>query len=99
MRGHSGFLPLPLALRHGAALPTRTGSDRSSDMETAPDLKLSPSEKGTLQKIAEGEYHLRELDWVALQHLKKLALAEDRPSGVAITKEGGIVLRRLTLPG
>jgi hypothetical protein len=53
-------------------------------METAPDLKLSPSEKWTLQKIAEGEYHLRELDWVALQHLKKLALAEDRPSGVAI---------------
>ena len=62
-----------MALRHGAALPTRTGSDRSSDMETAPDLKLSPSEKGTLQKIAEGEYHLREFDWVALQHLKKLA--------------------------
>jgi hypothetical protein len=49
-------------------------------METAADLKLSPSEKGTLQKIAEGEYHLREFDWVALQHLKKLALAEDRPS-------------------
>jgi hypothetical protein len=88
-----------MALRHGAALPTRTGSDRSSDMETAPDLKLSPSEKGTLQKIAEGEYHLREFDWVALQHLKKLALAEDRPSGVVITKEGRRVLRRLTLPG
>src|SRR4051812_4750382 len=57
-----------MALRHGAALPTRTGSDRSSDMETAPDLKLSPSEKGTLQKIAEGEYHLREFDWIALYH-------------------------------
>ena len=71
-----------MALRHGAALPRLTGSDRSSDMETAPDLKLSPSEKGTLQKIAEGEYHLREFDWVALQHFKKLALAEDRASGV-----------------
>jgi hypothetical protein len=68
-------------------------------METAPDLKLSPSEKWTLQKIAQGEYHLREFDWIALQHLKKLALAEDRPSGVAITKEGRRVLRRLTLPG
>src|SRR3954447_2575785 len=66
-----------MALRHGAALPTRTGSDRPSNKETAPDPKLSPSEKGTLQKIAEGEYHLREFDWVALQHLKKLALAED----------------------
>jgi hypothetical protein len=97
--GTQRLSPLPLALRHGAALPTRTGSDRSSDMETAPDLKLSPSEKGTLQKIAEGEYHLREFDWVALQHLKKLALAEDRPSGVVITKEGRRVLRRLTLPG
>ena len=43
-------------------------------METAPELKLSPSKKWTLQKIAEGEYHLREFDWVALQHLKKLGL-------------------------
>ena len=34
--------------------------DRSSDMETAPELKLSPSEKWTLQKTAEGEYHLRD---------------------------------------
>ena len=40
-------------------------------METAPDLKLSPSEKWTLQKIAQREYHHREFDWIALQRLKK----------------------------
>jgi ribosomal protein S19E (S16A) len=36
-----------------------------------------------------------ELDWLALQHLKKYGLAEDRPAGAGITKEGRRVLRRL----
>ncbi|MFL5218937.1 MAG: hypothetical protein ACJ8DO_09745 [Microvirga sp.] len=64
-------------------------------MESATDIKLSPSEKWTLQKVAEGEFHVSELDWLALQHLKKYGLAEDRPAGVGITKEGRRVLRRL----
>ena len=64
-------------------------------MENATDLSMSPSEKGTLQKVAEGEFHVRELDWLALQHLKKHGLAEDRLAGVSITKEGRRVLRRL----
>ena len=71
------------------------GRDRSLPMENAAEIKLSPSEKWTLQKVAEGEFHVAELDWVALQHLKKHSLAEDRPLGVGITKEGRRVLRRL----
>jgi ribosomal protein S19E (S16A) len=39
-----------------------------------------------------------ELDWLALQHLKKHGLAEHRPAGVGITKEGRRVLRRLAMP-
>ena len=39
-------------------------------META-EINLSPSEKWTLQKVAEGEFHVSEMDWLALQHLKK----------------------------
>ena len=64
-------------------------------METIAEIKLSPSEKWTLQKVAEGELHVSEMDWLALQHLKKHGLAEDRPAGVGITKEGRRVLRRL----
>src|SRR4051794_106918 len=64
-------------------------------MENTAEIRLSPSEKWTLQKVAEGEFHVSELDWLALQHLKKHGLAEDRPAGVGITKEGRRVLRRL----
>jgi ribosomal protein S19E (S16A) len=64
-------------------------------METVAEIKLSPSEKWTLQKVAEGELHVSEMDWLALQHLKKHGLSEDRPAGVGITKEGRRVLRRL----
>ena len=39
-----------------------------------PEIKLSPSEMWTLQKVAEGEFHVSELDWLALQHLKKQGL-------------------------
>lgn len=59
--------------------------------------KLSPSEKLTLQHVAEGELHASELDWVALQRLKKLGFTEERSTGVAITKEGQRALQRLTL--
>ena len=67
-------------------------------METASDIKLSPSERLTLQHLVEGEFHVTELDWVALQRLKRLALAEERNGGWGITKEGRRQLRRLAMP-
>jgi len=67
-------------------------------MENTPDIALSPSEKRTLQRLTEGELHASELDWVALQRLKRHGLAEDQASGVVITQEGRRMLRRLTLP-
>ena len=58
-------------------------------MQNAPDLTLSPSEKRTLQRLAANDgFDASELDWVALQRLKKLGLAEDRAAGVRITKRG-----------
>jgi hypothetical protein len=56
---------------------------------------LSPSEKRTLQHLVEGERHASELDWVALQRLKRLGLAEVRGAGIAITQEGLRFLQRL----
>ena len=61
----------------------------------APDLTLSPSEKRTLQKAAEGEFQVAELDWVALQRLKALGFVEERSTAVVITAEGRRVLRTL----
>jgi ribosomal protein S19E (S16A) len=61
-------------------------------MET---FSLSPSEKLTLKHLAEGELHIQHLDWVALQRLKRLGLAEERSTGPAITQEGRRELQRL----
>ena len=60
-----------------------------------PEDRLSPSERRTLQHLAEGELHASELDWVAVQRLKRLGLAEVRDTGVAITQEGLRLLQRL----
>ena len=57
--------------------------------------RLSPSEKRTLQHLVEGERHANELDWVALQRLKRLGLAEVRGTGISITQEGLRFLQRL----
>jgi hypothetical protein len=43
----------------------------------ATDLKLSPPERPTLQHIAEGGFFPSELDWVAVQRLKKFGLVEE----------------------
>jgi ribosomal protein S19E (S16A) len=65
-------------------------------MQNAPDLTLSPSEKRTLQRLAANDgFDASGGDWVALQRLRKLGLAEDRVAGVRITAEGRRVLRRL----
>jgi hypothetical protein len=42
--------------------------------------------------MTEGELHASELDWVAVQRLKRLGLAEVRDTGIVITQDG---LRRL----
>ncbi len=62
-------------------------------LETS-DLILSPSEKRTLQHLAQGELHVSELDWVALHRLKSLRLAEDRGRVTVITEEGRRAMRR-----
>jgi ribosomal protein S19E (S16A) len=61
----------------------------------APDLKISPSEKRTLQKVAEGEFQVSELDWIAVQRLKTLGLVEERNTKVMVTGDGRRVLRVL----
>ena len=66
-------------------------------METAPDVNLSPSERRTLQHLVEGELHTTELDWVALQHLRRLGLAEERAAEWAISKQGRLQLRRVKI--
>ncbi len=63
-------------------------------MENSED-RLSPSERRTLQHLADGELHASELDWVAVQRLKRLGLAEVRGTGIAITQDGLRLLQRL----
>jgi len=59
-------------------------------------LSLSPSEKQTLKQLASGEHEPWSLDWVALQRLKQLRLAEEQSSGrVKITTKGSRVLQDL----
>jgi hypothetical protein len=75
-------------VRHAAALRCGAGRDRSPTPWKTLPISSSACPK-TLQKVAEGDFHVRELDWLALQHLKKHGLAEDRPAGVGITKRAG----------
>ena len=65
-------------------------------MENA-DIKLSPSERQTLQYVAEGDLPLSALDWIAVQRLKASGLIEERSAVPALTPEGRRVLQRLTL--
>jgi hypothetical protein len=66
---------------------------------TSSDLSLSPSEKRTLQKVAEGEFHVSEMDWVALQRLKRVGLAEERGTALVITQDGWRALHRVAPRG
>ena len=63
-------------------------------MENSED-RLSPSERRPLQHLAEGEHHASELDWVAVQRLKRLGLAEVQGTGIATTQDGLRLLQRL----
>ena len=69
-------------------------SSEEGEMENTED-RLSPSERRTLRHLAGGDHHTSELDWVALQRLKRLGLAEVRGTGMAITQEGLRLLQRL----
>jgi hypothetical protein len=53
-----------------------------------PALSLGTSERQTLRYIAEGQVDPRELDWLALQRLKRAGLIEERGTGPGITAEG-----------
>jgi hypothetical protein len=59
------------------------------------EIRLSSSEKQTLKHLAAEEYDPIELDWIALQRLKRLGLAEAQSTGhgVKITREGLRVLK------
>src|SRR5215207_827121 len=57
---------------------------------------LSPSERRTLQQVANRQlHHGVGWDWVALQRLTQMGLVEDRNSGPALTQEGKRTLQRL----
>jgi ribosomal protein S19E (S16A) len=64
-------------------------------MNNTPPLSLSTSERQTLRYMAEGEADPRELDWLALQRLKRAGLVEERSTGPRITAEGRRALQRL----
>ncbi len=60
-----------------------------------PDVKLSSSEKRTLQEIAQGALPSM-LDWIAVQPLKTFGYVEECSTGLAVTEEGRRAMRRLT---
>ena len=64
-------------------------------MNNTPALSLSTSERQTLRYIAEGHVDRRELDWLALQRLKRAGHIEERGTGPGITAEGRRALQRL----
>ena len=64
-------------------------------MEHTSTPNLSPSERLTLRYIADGEWHISVLDWVAIQRLKRLRLVEQRGGSTMTTKEGQRALGRI----
>jgi ribosomal protein S19E (S16A) len=64
-------------------------------MDKTSTFNLSASERLTLRYIAEGELHATEMDWVAVQRLKRMGLVEERGGSTMTTKEGQRALHRL----
>ena len=83
------------ALRHAATVRAWAGPSRSLGMNNTPALSLSTSERQTLRYIAQGQLDPRELDWLALQRLKRAGLIEERGTAPGITAEGRRALQRL----
>jgi hypothetical protein len=67
-------------------------------MEQTLAPSLSPSERLTLRHIAEGEWHISVLDWVAIQRLRRMDLVEERDGITITTKEGQRALGRIAAP-
>jgi hypothetical protein len=54
-------------------------------MEQTPTASLSASERLTLRYIAEGEFRASDLDWIAVQRLKRAGLVEERGGATMTT--------------
>jgi hypothetical protein len=67
----------------------------AATMETTPTADLSPSERLTLRLIAESEFHATEMDWVAVQRLKRMKLVAERAGSTMTTNEGQRALHRI----
>jgi hypothetical protein len=65
------------------------------EISESPDPRLSPSERLTLKRVAEGELLEREMDWLAVQRLKAWGLLEERGTKLKLTQAGRDILRRL----
>ncbi len=64
-------------------------------MDKIGTVNLSASERLTLRYIAEGALHATEMDWVAIQRLKRMGLVEERGGSTMTTKEGQQALHRI----
>lgn len=65
------------------------------DSANTPEPRLSPSEKLTLKHVAEAELLEREMDWIAIQRLKRWGLLEEGRTRLKLTQAGRDALRRL----
>ena len=64
-------------------------------MDQSGKVDLSASERLTLRYIAESELHATEMDWVAVQRLRRMGLVEERGGTTMTTKEGQRALHRI----
>jgi len=65
-------------------------------MDTTSQKPLGRAAEATLRRLADGDLSFP-LDWVALQHLKRLGFVEENPqSGWKITEEGRRAIRSRT---
>jgi hypothetical protein len=65
------------------------------DTSESSALRLSPSERLTINHVAKGEVLEREMDWLAVQRLKAWNLLEEKGTKLKLTQAGKDTLRRL----
>ena len=85
----------PFRFVTGGVAPTHAGMIQKPRLERADRLGTqagrpgeAASERLTLRYIAQGELHATEMDWVAVQRLKRMGLVEERGGSTMTTKEG-----------
>jgi len=83
---------------HLVAAPSHVGRAIPIAMEQSLVPNLSTSERLTLRHIAEGEWHISVLDWVAIQRPKRMDLVEERDGITRTTKEGQRAVARIAAP-